>query len=164
MPADDHDSRQFYRRSSPLSVLMATGASGRHDLFLKDRALLPKTIVYAKISITNQVVRGNWPVSTQTPTRYRHDKRRKFLKVRHCRPCDRCRPVDPGTPQERSLRCPVPMRVCVGEECDKPAIDAIKRRGRGELEIELFYANRCVPTGEAFQVICKRGTTTRAFR
>ena len=45
----------------------------------------------------------------------------------------------------------------LGEEVTKPAIDAINAAAQGELEIELFYADQIVPTGELFQAL-QRGT------
>ncbi|MBY5988989.1 TRAP transporter substrate-binding protein [Roseovarius atlanticus] len=45
----------------------------------------------------------------------------------------------------------------LGEEVTKPAIDYINANSNGELEIELFYADQIVPTGELFQAL-QRGT------
>jgi TRAP-type mannitol/chloroaromatic compound transport system substrate-binding protein len=45
----------------------------------------------------------------------------------------------------------------LGEHVTKPVIDAINAAAKGELEIELFYADQIVPTGELFQAL-QRGT------
>ncbi|MGK7755352.1 MULTISPECIES: TRAP transporter substrate-binding protein [unclassified Roseovarius] len=45
----------------------------------------------------------------------------------------------------------------LGEQVTKPAIDYINANSNGELEIELFYADQIVPTGELFQAL-QRGT------
>ncbi len=45
----------------------------------------------------------------------------------------------------------------LGQEVTKPAIDAINAAAQGELEIELYYADQIVPTGELFQAL-QRGT------
>ncbi|WP_103761414.1 TRAP transporter substrate-binding protein [Roseovarius confluentis] len=45
----------------------------------------------------------------------------------------------------------------LGEQVTKPAIDYINANANGELEIELFYADQIVPTGELFQAL-QRGT------
>ncbi len=45
----------------------------------------------------------------------------------------------------------------LGEHVTKPAIDYINANANGELEIELFYADQIVPTGELFQAL-QRGT------
>lgn len=47
--------------------------------------------------------------------------------------------------------------AALGEQVTKPAIDAINAAAKGELEIELFYADQIVPTGELFQAL-QRGT------
>ncbi len=45
----------------------------------------------------------------------------------------------------------------LGQHVTKPVIDAINAASNGELEIELFYADQIVPTGELFQAL-QRGT------
>ncbi len=45
----------------------------------------------------------------------------------------------------------------LGEHVTKPVIDYINANANGELEIELFYADQIVPTGELFQAL-QRGT------
>lgn len=47
--------------------------------------------------------------------------------------------------------------AALGEHVTKPVIDAINKAANGELEIELFYADQIVPTGELFQAL-QRGT------
>ncbi len=47
--------------------------------------------------------------------------------------------------------------AALGEHVTKPIIDAINAAAQGELEIELFYADQIVPTGELFQAL-QRGT------
>ena len=45
----------------------------------------------------------------------------------------------------------------LGEHVTKPVIDYINANANGELEVELFYADQIVPTGELFQAL-QRGT------
>ncbi|MFV0358708.1 TRAP transporter substrate-binding protein [Tropicimonas sp.] len=45
----------------------------------------------------------------------------------------------------------------LGQEVTKPAVDYINAAANGEMEIELFYADQIVPTGELFQAL-QRGT------
>ena len=45
----------------------------------------------------------------------------------------------------------------LGQHVTKPAIDAINAATKGELQIELFYADQLVPTGELFRAM-QRGT------
>ncbi|SFR12745.1 TRAP transporter substrate-binding protein [Poseidonocella sedimentorum] len=47
--------------------------------------------------------------------------------------------------------------AALGEHVTKPIIDYINAASGGELEIELFYADQIVPTGELFQAL-QRGT------
>ena len=47
--------------------------------------------------------------------------------------------------------------AALGEHVTKPIIDYINNAANGELEIELFYADQIVPTGELFQAM-QRGT------
>ncbi|SFE26980.1 TRAP transporter substrate-binding protein [Roseivivax sediminis] len=47
--------------------------------------------------------------------------------------------------------------TALGEQVTKPIIDYINNAANGELEIELFYADQIVPTGELFQAL-QRGT------
>ncbi len=47
--------------------------------------------------------------------------------------------------------------AALGEHVTKPIIDFINTAANGELEIELFYADQIVPTGELFQAL-QRGT------
>ena len=47
--------------------------------------------------------------------------------------------------------------AALGEHVTKPIVDAINTAANGELEIELFYADQIVPTGELFQAL-QRGT------
>ena len=47
--------------------------------------------------------------------------------------------------------------AALGEHVTKPVIDYINKAANGELEIELFYADQIVPTGELFQAL-QRGT------
>ncbi|QHQ35295.1 TRAP transporter substrate-binding protein [Algicella marina] len=47
--------------------------------------------------------------------------------------------------------------AALGEHVTKPIIDYINSAANGELEIELFYADQIVPTGELFQAM-QRGT------
>ncbi|MGI9487219.1 MAG: TRAP transporter substrate-binding protein [Geminicoccaceae bacterium] len=47
--------------------------------------------------------------------------------------------------------------AALGEHVTKPIVDAINAAAKGELEIELFYADQIVPTGELFQAL-QRGT------
>ena len=41
----------------------------------------------------------------------------------------------------------------LGEHVTKPVIDYINANANGELEVELFYADQIVPTGELFQAL-----------
>ena len=43
--------------------------------------------------------------------------------------------------------------AALGEHVTKPAIDYINEAANGELEIELFYADQIVPTGELFRAV-----------
>lgn len=43
--------------------------------------------------------------------------------------------------------------AALGEFVTKPVIDAINAAAKGELEIELFYADQLVPTGELFRAL-----------
>ena len=43
--------------------------------------------------------------------------------------------------------------AALGEQVVKPAIDAFNRIAQGQMEIELFYADQLVPTGELFQAM-----------
>ena len=45
----------------------------------------------------------------------------------------------------------------LGEHVTKPVIDYINANANGELQVELFYADQIVPTGELFQAL-QRGT------
>ncbi len=45
----------------------------------------------------------------------------------------------------------------LGKEVTQPAVDYINKAANGELEIELFFADQIVPTGELFQAL-QRGT------
>ena len=47
--------------------------------------------------------------------------------------------------------------AALGEHVTKPIIDYINAASNGEMEIELFYADQIVPTGELFQAL-QRGT------
>jgi TRAP-type mannitol/chloroaromatic compound transport system substrate-binding protein len=47
--------------------------------------------------------------------------------------------------------------AALGEHVTKPAIDFINKAANGEMEIELYYADQIVPTGELFQAL-QRGT------
>ena len=47
--------------------------------------------------------------------------------------------------------------AALGEQVTKPIIDYINAGANGEMEIELFYADQIVPTGELFQAL-QRGT------
>ncbi|MDF1871145.1 TRAP transporter substrate-binding protein [Vannielia sp.] len=47
--------------------------------------------------------------------------------------------------------------AALGEHVTKPIIDYINKAAEGQLEIELFYADQIVPTGELFQAL-QRGT------
>lgn len=47
--------------------------------------------------------------------------------------------------------------AALGEQVTKPAVDYINAAANGEMEIELFYADQIVPTGELFQAM-QRGT------
>ncbi|WP_308916658.1 TRAP transporter substrate-binding protein [Jannaschia sp. LMIT008] len=47
--------------------------------------------------------------------------------------------------------------AALGEQVTKPIIDYINAASNGELQIELFYADQIVPTGELFQAL-QRGT------
>ncbi|MBY6046367.1 TRAP transporter substrate-binding protein [Vannielia litorea] len=47
--------------------------------------------------------------------------------------------------------------AALGEHVTKPMVDYINTAANGELEIELFYADQIVPTGELFQAL-QRGT------
>ena len=47
--------------------------------------------------------------------------------------------------------------AALGEHVTKPVIDFINKAANGELEIELYYADQIVPTGELFQAL-QRGT------
>jgi TRAP-type mannitol/chloroaromatic compound transport system substrate-binding protein len=47
--------------------------------------------------------------------------------------------------------------AALGEHVTKPVIDYINANANGEMEIELFYADQIVPTGELFQAL-QRGT------
>lgn len=43
--------------------------------------------------------------------------------------------------------------AALGEHVIKPAIDAFNKAANGEMEIELFYADQLVPTGELFRAV-----------
>jgi TRAP-type mannitol/chloroaromatic compound transport system substrate-binding protein len=43
--------------------------------------------------------------------------------------------------------------AALGEHVTKPIIDSINRAAKGELEIELYYADQLVPTGELFRAL-----------
>ena len=45
----------------------------------------------------------------------------------------------------------------LGEHVTKPMVDYVNNAANGEMEIELFYSNQIVPTGELFQAL-QRGT------
>ncbi len=45
----------------------------------------------------------------------------------------------------------------LGEQVIKPAVDAFNQIAQGQMEIELYYADQLVPTGELFQAL-QRGT------
>ena len=45
----------------------------------------------------------------------------------------------------------------LGQEVTKPVVDAFNAAANGEMEIELFFADQIVPTGELFQAL-QRGT------
>lgn len=45
--------------------------------------------------------------------------------------------------------------AALGEHVIKPAIDAFNKSANGEMEIELFYADQLVPTGELFRAMQK---------
>ena len=47
--------------------------------------------------------------------------------------------------------------AALGEQVTKPVIDYINANANGELQVELFYADQIVPTGELFQAL-QRGT------
>ena len=47
--------------------------------------------------------------------------------------------------------------AALGEHVTKPVIDYINANANGELEVELFFADQIVPTGELFQAL-QRGT------
>ena len=47
--------------------------------------------------------------------------------------------------------------AALGEHVTQPVVDAINAAAQGELEIELFFADQLVPTGELFQAL-QRGT------
>ena len=47
--------------------------------------------------------------------------------------------------------------AALGEHVTKPVIDTINAAANGEMEVELFYADQLVPTGELFQAL-QRGT------
>ncbi len=47
--------------------------------------------------------------------------------------------------------------AALGEHVIKPAIDSFNKIAEGQMEIELFYADQLVPTGELFQAM-QRGT------
>lgn len=43
--------------------------------------------------------------------------------------------------------------AALGEHVIKPAVDAFNKAANGEMEIELFYADQLVPTGELFRAV-----------
>ncbi|MCP4383885.1 MAG: twin-arginine translocation signal domain-containing protein, partial [Hyphomicrobiales bacterium] len=45
----------------------------------------------------------------------------------------------------------------LGEHVTKPMVDFVNSAANGEMEIELFFADQIVPTGELFQAL-QRGT------
>ena len=47
--------------------------------------------------------------------------------------------------------------AALGEQVTKPAVDYINAAANGEMEIELYYADQLVPTGELFRAL-QRGT------
>ena len=47
--------------------------------------------------------------------------------------------------------------AALGEHVTKPIVDYINNAANGEMEVELFYADQIVPTGELFQAL-QRGT------
>ncbi len=47
--------------------------------------------------------------------------------------------------------------AALGEHVTKPVVDAINAAANGEMEVELYYADQIVPTGELFQAL-QRGT------
>jgi len=68
-----------------------------------------------------------------------------------------------GAPSIVRAQAPIKWRfqtyagAALGEHVTKPAIDYINSASNGEMEIELFYADQIVPTGEMFQAL-QRGT------
>ncbi|MEB8388798.1 TRAP transporter substrate-binding protein [Rhodobacteraceae bacterium KMM 6894] len=68
-----------------------------------------------------------------------------------------------GAPSIVRAQAPIKWRMqtyagaALGEHVTKPAIDYINAAANGEMEIELYYADQIVPTGEMFQAL-QRGT------
>lgn len=68
-----------------------------------------------------------------------------------------------ATPAIVKAQAPIKWRfqtyagAALGEHVTKPMIDYINAAANGEMEVELFYADQIVPTGELFQAL-QRGT------
>ncbi len=68
-----------------------------------------------------------------------------------------------ATPAIVKAQAPIKWRfqtyagAALGEHVTKPVIDYINAAANGEMEVELFYADQIVPTGELFQAL-QRGT------
>ena len=84
--------------------------------------------------------------------------RRKFLKGAAV-----AAPAALAAPSIVHAQAPIKWRLqtyagaALGEQVTKPAVDYINAAANGEMEIELFYADQIVPTGELFQAM-QRGT------
>jgi TRAP-type mannitol/chloroaromatic compound transport system substrate-binding protein len=53
--------------------------------------------------------------------------------------------------------------AALGEHVTKPMVDFVNNAANGEMEIELFYADQIVPTGELFQALQRGTIDARAF-
>ena len=68
-----------------------------------------------------------------------------------------------ATPAIVKAQAPIKWRFqtyagsALGEHVTKPMVDYVNNAANGEMEIELFYADQIVPTGELFQAL-QRGT------
>jgi TRAP-type mannitol/chloroaromatic compound transport system substrate-binding protein len=70
-----------------------------------------------------------------------------------------------AAPTVVSAQAPIKWRMqtyagaALGEQVVKPAVDAFNRIAQGQMEIELFYADQLVPTGELFQAMHRAPST-----
>ena len=83
--------------------------------------------------------------------------RRKFLTAAAAAPAALAAPTVARAQEAITWRFQTYAGAALGEQVTKPIIDYINAASNGELQIELFYADQIVPTGELFQAL-QRGT------